>query len=77
MSPLLSAATRGAGTDEYGVEILLQEGLQAVDALALAQGHAQVGDVADLLVDHAFRQAEARDLAADHAARLRVGVDDG
>src|SRR5438477_11858930 len=32
-------------------------------------------DVAHLLVDHALRQAELRDLRADHAARETIGIE--
>ena len=71
------AAARRAGAHEDRVVALGQQGLQAVDPLAEPQLDAEAGDVADLLVDHLFGQAEARDLAADHAAGLGVAVEDG
>ena len=43
----------------------------------LAELHAQVEDVAGLLVDHRLGQAEARDLRADEAARLGFAVEHG
>src|SRR5271167_845278 len=63
--------------DEDRVIAFGQQRLQAVHPLALAQGHAEPGDVVHLLVDHRLRQTKARDLAADHAAGPGVGVDDG
>ena len=71
------AAARGAGADEHRVIALGQQALKALNPLAGAHGHAEAGDVVHLLVDHRFRQPEARDLAPDHAAGLRIGVDDG
>ena len=62
------APARRAGADEDRVVVLGEQRLQAVDALAAAELDAEVEDVADLLVDHRFGQAEARDLRADHAA---------
>src|SRR5262249_863699 len=70
------AAARRAAADEDGVVALRQQRLHAVD-LALLEVHAEVEDVADLLVDHLERQAEARDLRPDHAARARVLVEHG
>ena len=67
------AAARRAGADEDRVVALGEQRLQAVDALAEARlDAADADDVADLLVDHRFGQAEARDLAADHAAAARA-----
>src|SRR6185312_3047228 len=63
------AAARRAGADEDRVVPLGGKRLQTVDPLAEARLDAEVEDVADLLVDHRFGEAEARDLAADHAAR--------
>ena len=71
------AAARRAGADEDGVVAFREHRLEAVDALAEARldaAHAE--DVADLLVDHRFGQAEARDLAADHAAAARLRIVD-
>ena len=70
------AAARRAGADEDRVVAFGQQRLQAVDALAEVHHGAEAGDVADFLVDHFFGQAEARDLAADHAAGLLVAVED-
>ena len=65
-----------AGPDEHRVEAFGQEALEALDALAQAKlDTAEAGDVADLLVDHFLGQAEARDLAADHATRARLAVE--
>src|SRR5207253_6588813 len=61
---------------EDRVPALVDETLQAVDAMSAAEFDAEVEDVATLLVDDGFRQAEARDLGADHAARLGVLVED-
>src|SRR5262249_29586359 len=44
----------------------------AVDALAAAELDAEIEDVVALLVDHAFGQAELRDLRAHHPAGLRI-----
>ena len=65
------APARRAGADEDRVVAFGEQRLQAVDALAAAELDAEVEDVADLLVDHRFGQAELRDLRADHAAGLR------
>src|SRR5207249_3252274 len=70
------AAARGAGADEDRVPVFGEQGLQAVDAAAVAGGDAEGLDVADLFVDHALGQAEAGDLAPDHAAAALVGVED-
>ena len=70
------AAARGAGADEDRVIAFGEQRLQAVDALAEAHLRAEGGDVADFLVDDFFGKAEARDLAADHAAGLLVPVID-
>ena len=63
------AAARRAGADEDRVVAFGQQRLQAVDALAAAELDAEVEDVADLLVDHRFGQAEARDLACGSCRR--------
>ena len=68
------APARRAAADEDRVVVLVQQRLQAVDALAESHLHAEVGDVADLLVDDLLGQAEFRDLAADHAAGARVDI---
>ena len=70
------APARRAGADENRVEPLAEQRPQAVDALPVAGlDPADADDVADLLVDHLFGQAEARDLAADHAAALSFAVE--
>ena len=69
------AAARRARADEDGVVAFRKDAGEAVDALAEARlDAAHVDDVVDLLVDHGFRQAEARDLAADHAAAARLRI---
>ena len=71
------AAARRTGTDEDRVVAFGQHGGEAVDAAAIAGlDAADPDDVADLLVDDRFGQAEARDLAADHAAAACLAVMD-
>ncbi len=70
------ATARRAAAHEDRVIVLGEQRLEAVDPLAEAHDGAEACNVAHLLVDDAFGQAEARDLAADHAARLGVGVID-
>ena len=69
------AAARRAAADEDRIEIFGQQRLQAVDALAADELDAEVEDVAAFLVDHAFRQAEFRNLGAHHAAGQRVLIE--
>ncbi len=69
------APARRAGADEDRVPRLGQQALEAVDALAAAEFDAEIEDVVALLVDDGFRQPEARDLGADHAAGLGVLVE--
>ena len=69
------APARRAGADEDRVPAFGQQRLQAVDALAADELDAEVEDVVAFLVDDGFGQPEARDLRADHAARLRVLVE--
>ena len=64
------AAARRARADEDGVVALGEQRLQAVDRSPKREIDAEIEDVAALLVDHGFGQAEVRDLRADHAARL-------
>src|ERR1700760_3122908 len=71
------AATRRAGADKDRVPAFGEQGLETVDAHAGAEVDPEVEDIVALLVDHALRQAEARDLGADHAARLGVGIENG
>src|SRR3954467_8537086 len=70
------ASARRAGADEHRVPALRQQRLEAVDALAADEFDAEPEDVVALFVDHALRQPEPRDLGADHAARLRVLIED-
>ena len=53
------AAARRAGADEHGVVAFGEQGLQAVDIAAGDEVDAEIEDVAALLVDHRFGQAEA------------------
>ncbi len=69
------APARRAGADEDRVEVLGQQRLHAVDAGAAAEFDAEIEDVAAFLVDDAVGQTEFRDLRADHAAGLRVGIE--
>src|SRR6185437_12326429 len=69
------APARRAGADEDRVPTFGEQRLHAVDTLAAAEFDAEAEDVAGLLVDHAVRQAEFRNLRADHAAGLRIAVE--
>src|SRR5579864_2789419 len=71
------AAARRAAADEDRVVILLEQRLQAIDALAEFRLRLKRQDVAALLVQHAFGQAEFGNLRAHHAAGERIGVVDG
>src|SRR6266436_880491 len=66
---------RGAGADKDSVEILGKQLPEAVDALPAAELHAEIENVAAFLVDDGLRQAEPRNLRADHAACLGVAVE--
>ena len=71
------APARRAGADEHRVEILGEQLLHAVDAVAeLELDETAIEDIADLLVDRFLGQAEARDLRTDHAARALVLIED-
>ena len=67
-------ATRCARADEDRVITLADQRLEAVDPLAQTHVQALTGDVAHLFVDHFLRQTKPRNLAADHAASLGIGV---
>src|SRR5579883_1467126 len=69
------APARRAGADEDGVEILSEQIFQACDPLAGPELDAEIENVAAFLIDHGFRQAESRNLRADHAARLQVAIE--
>src|SRR3989441_4727362 len=69
------AAARGARADEDRVVILREQLLHAADLRSALEIDAEVEDVADFLVDHLHRQAKARDLRPDHAARPRILVE--
>ena len=69
------AAARRAAADEDRVKVFGEQRLHAVDALAADEFDAEIEDVAAFLVDHAFRQAEFRNLRAHHAAGLRVLIE--
>ncbi len=70
------AAARRAGADEDRVVPLRQQCLQAAHAFVQPCRDAEAKNIAHLFVDHLLRQAEARDLGADHAAGLGVVVID-
>src|SRR5580704_11212398 len=69
------APARRAGADENRVPILRQQRLEAVDAVVTVKLDAEIEDVTAFLVDDGFGQPEARDLGADHAARLGIAVE--
>src|SRR6201997_4946912 len=69
------AAARRARTDEDRIPALRQQRLEAVDAPAAVKFDAEVEDIVAFLVDDRFRQTEARNLRADHAAGLGVLVE--
>src|SRR4029077_13842476 len=68
------ATARRAAPDEDRVPALRQQCFEAVDALAAAKLDAEIEDVIAFLVDDGFGQAKARNLRADHAARVRILV---
>ena len=59
-----------AAADEHRVVALGEQRLQAVDAPAADEFDAEIDDVAALLVEHDFRQAEFRNLRPHHAAGI-------
>jgi hypothetical protein len=69
------ATARRTRADEDRVPAFGEEGLEAVDALTRPEIDAEIEDIAALLVDHRFGQAEARNLRANHAARLGVAIE--
>src|SRR3984893_19037723 len=69
------AAARRARTDEDRIPALRQQRLEAVYALAAVKFDAEIEDIVAFLVDDRFREAEARNLRADHAAGLGVLVE--
>ena len=71
------ATARRTATDEHGVVPFGEQRFERIDALAAAELHAEVEDVTGLLVNHRFRQAEARHLRAHEAAGLGIGVEHG
>ena len=71
------AAARCAAADEHGIEALRQQIAHRVDAMSSAELDAERQDVAGLLVDHLFRQTEARNLRADEAAGADLAIEDG
>src|SRR6267142_5278400 len=70
-------AARRAGAYEDRVVILVEQLLQAVDAVTALELDAEVEDVIGFLVDDRVRQAELRYLAPHHAARLGIGIEHG
>src|SRR6516164_3194782 len=67
---------RGARTDEDRVPVPGKQRFEALDACAAAKLDSQVEDIIAFLVDNGLRQAESGDLRADHAACLRILVED-
>ena len=73
------ASTRRAAADEDRVVLAAVPGeqrLETVDTRAATKFDADVEHVTDFLVDDRFRQAEFRNLAADHATRALIAVVD-
>jgi hypothetical protein len=67
-----------AAADEHGVVVLrLEQRAEAGDRRVVLHHHAHAGDVADLLVQHLFGQAECRDVHAHQAAGPRALLEDG
>ncbi len=64
-----------AAADEDRVEAFGEHRLEALDAPRGDERSSGRQRVANLLVDHFVRQAELRNLAAHHAAGLRVGIE--
>src|SRR5204862_5737263 len=71
------ASARRAAADEHGVVALAEQRLHGIDTLPAAKLDAQIQDVTDFFIDHRFGQTEFGNLAADHAARLRVAIEYG
>ncbi len=69
------APARRAAADEHRVEALAQHAAHRLDALAAAEGDAEVEHALRLLVDHRLGQAELRDLRAHEAAGLGFAVE--
>ncbi len=69
------ASARCTGADENRVIPFGQQALHRIDVDAAAQFDAEIEDVAGFLVDHFLGQTEAGDLRADHAARLRILIE--
>src|SRR5262245_45993596 len=69
------ATARRAAADEDRIPTLRHQRLEAVDAFAAAKFDPEIEDVVAFLVDNGFGQAEARDLRADHAARLWILIE--
>ena len=67
-----------SGAHEHGVELPgVEQRAQALDGGAEPQIGAHVDDVADLLVEHARRQAECRDVGAHQTAGHRELLENG
>src|SRR5438876_7989536 len=69
------AAARRAGADEDRIPALGEQRLHAVDVAAAAKLHAEVEDVAALLVDDTIGQAELWYLRAHHPAGAEVRIE--
>jgi hypothetical protein len=67
---------RCAGSDEHRVVAFREQVAQRVHILATAEVDTEPENIARLLVDDFFRQAELRDLGAHHAAGAGVAVVD-
>src|SRR5947207_2575701 len=70
------AAARRARADEQSFITLAHQFLHG-SYFSLQERNPQIEDIANFLVNHFERQAEARDLRPDHAASARILVEDG
>ena len=69
-------ASRRAGADEHGVEVLLEQAAEARHRRVQPEVDAHVDDGRDLLVEHLGREAEGRDVGPHQPAGLVVLLED-
>src|SRR5262249_10734005 len=72
----IEVAPRGrSGADKDGVAIPGEQLSEAVDGLTATELDAEIENVVAFLIDDGLRQAEPRNLRADHAAGLGVAIE--